>query len=106
MNNAGVGREPDVGFVGEYRQEATPVPIPNTEVKLLPPMILLSGKVGHCRRLDPGRGNTAGVFLCADGFAGSGGHFRLQEIFVNVLKETSKEIHGEFSLRWFQGEHR
>ena len=52
MNNAGVGREPDVGFVGEYRQEATPVPIPNTEVKLLPPMILLSGKVGYRRLYD------------------------------------------------------
>ena len=94
------------GLVGEDRSGATPDPIPNSEVKPGPPMILLSGKVGHCRRLDPGRGNTAGVFLCADGFAGSGGHFRLQEIFVNVLKETSKEIHGEFSLRGFQGEHR
>ncbi len=36
----------------------TPVPIPNTVVKLLPPMILLSGKVGRRRRLWIPTGST------------------------------------------------
>ena len=34
-------------------QGVTPVPIPNTEVKLLQPMILLSGKVGYRRLYGP-----------------------------------------------------
>ena len=46
-----------LGFVGDYRQGVTPVPIPNTEVKPLSPMILLSGKVGY-RRLDGFRRGT------------------------------------------------
>ena len=33
----------------------TPVPIPNTAVKPLPPMILLSGKVGYRRLYEPDR---------------------------------------------------
>ena len=44
-------RERLSGFVGEDRRGVTPVPIPNTEVKTLPPMILLSGKVGDRRHL-------------------------------------------------------
>ena len=42
-----------VGFVGEYRPRDTPDPIPNSEVKSWSPMILLSGKVGYCRRFKP-----------------------------------------------------
>ena len=41
------------GFVGDHRQWVTPVPIPNTEVKPLSPMILLSGKVGYRRLYEP-----------------------------------------------------
>ncbi len=44
------------GFVGDHRQGVTPVPIPNTEVKLLPPMILLSGKVGYRRLYEQRQG--------------------------------------------------
>ncbi len=40
-----------IGFVGEYMSRDTPDPIPNSEVKPPPPMILLSGKVGDCRLL-------------------------------------------------------
>lgn len=40
---------PPSGVVGEHRQGVTPVPIPNTEVKTLTPMILLCGKVGDRR---------------------------------------------------------
>src|SRR5690606_36068361 len=47
------GRKPAAGFVGDHRSEETPVPIPNTEVKLGPPMILHSGKVGHRRLHEP-----------------------------------------------------
>jgi hypothetical protein len=50
-----VGREPREVIVGDYRQGVTPVPIPNTAVKPLPPMILLSGKVGYRRLDEPGR---------------------------------------------------
>ncbi len=41
------------GFVGDHVQGVTPVPIPNTEVKPLQPMILLSGKVGYRRLYGP-----------------------------------------------------
>lgn len=46
-------------LVGDHMQGVTPVPIPNTEVKPLQPMILLSGKVGYRRlyglpRVTPG----------------------------------------------------
>lgn len=34
---------------GAYRYLAIPVPIPNTVVKQVPPMIVLSAKVGQCR---------------------------------------------------------
>ena len=44
-------------LVGDYKAEETPVPIPNTEVKLRLPMILLSGKVGYRRHLGPVEGN-------------------------------------------------
>ena len=50
-------------FAGEYRQGVTPVPIPNTEVKTLSPMILLSGKVGDCRLNGSCRGNSTGAFF-------------------------------------------
>ena len=43
------GEQPPDTIVGDHRSMETPVPIPNTEVKHGPPMILLSGKVGHCR---------------------------------------------------------
>ena len=43
------GWKASYGFAGEYRQGETPVPIPNTAVKPLSPMILLRGKVGHRR---------------------------------------------------------
>ena len=49
--------------VGDDRSGATPDPIPNSEVKPGPPMILLSGKVGHCRQFGPVSGNAGGVFL-------------------------------------------
>ena len=39
-------------FSGDYTQDVTLVPIPNTTVKLLGPMIVpTSAKVGHCRNL-------------------------------------------------------
>ena len=41
------------GFVGDHGQGVTPVPISNTEVKPLSPMILLSGKVGYRRLYGP-----------------------------------------------------
>ena len=49
------GREPCEVIVGDQRQGVTPVPIPNTAVKPLPPMILLSGKVGYRRLYEPDR---------------------------------------------------
>jgi hypothetical protein len=53
-------------LVGDDRSGATPDPIPNSEVKPGPPMILLSGKVGHCRQFGPTSGNAGGAtsFLC------------------------------------------
>jgi hypothetical protein len=42
-----------IGFVGEFMSGDTPDPIPNSEVKPRQPMILLSGKVGHCRLFQP-----------------------------------------------------
>ena len=61
--STGRGRQASPGFVGDYKQGETPVPIPNTEVKTLLPMILLSGKVGHCRLDGPCQGNLAGPFV-------------------------------------------
>ena len=59
-------RQGALGFVGDYRQGVTPVPIPNTEVKTLSPMILLSGKVGDCRLNGLCRGNsTEPIFIFA-----------------------------------------
>ena len=56
------------GFVGDHRQGVTPVPIPNTEVKPLPPMILLSGKVGYRRLYEPRQELPGGVlYLGASG---------------------------------------
>jgi hypothetical protein len=55
------------GFVGDHRQWVTPVPIPNTEVKPLSPMILLSGKVGYRRLYEP-RQVTPGEALFVFGF--------------------------------------
>lgn len=42
-------------------QGVTPVPIPNTEVKPLQPMILLSGKVGYRRLYEPRQRNAGGA---------------------------------------------
>ena len=42
-----------IGFVGDVMSGDTPDPIPNSEVKPRQPMILLSGKVGHCRLFKP-----------------------------------------------------
>ena len=40
------------GLSGDFTREETPVPIPNTTVKLTRPMIVpTSAKVGHCRNL-------------------------------------------------------
>ena len=55
-------------LVGDDRSGATPDPIPNSEVKPGPPMILLSGKVGHCRQFGPASGNAGGATLCAHCF--------------------------------------
>ena len=41
------------GLVGDDGVEETPVPFPNTEVKLDSPMILLRGKVGYRRLHGP-----------------------------------------------------
>ena len=62
-------KSPGASLVGDHRWEETPVPIPNTEVKLLPPMILLSGKVGRCRRYGSRRVTPGGVlyFAALDG---------------------------------------
>ena len=51
------------GFVGDHRQWVTPVPIPNTEVKPLSPMILLSGKVGYRRLYEPRQVNPGEALL-------------------------------------------
>jgi hypothetical protein len=53
-------------LVGDHGVEETPVPIPNTEVKLASPMILLRGKVGYRRLLGPCWGNPAGPFFLRD----------------------------------------
>ena len=34
----------DVGFAGDFGDEATPVPIPNTVVKLFKPMVVLQAR--------------------------------------------------------------
>ena len=57
MHNRSSGRQPVRTLVGDHKVEETPVPIPNTEVKLNLPMILLSGKVGYRRLLGPTKGN-------------------------------------------------
>ena len=55
-----------IGFVGEVMSSDTPDPIPNSEVKPRQPMILLSGKVGHCRLFQPRNRKVAGLsFLCS-----------------------------------------
>ncbi len=51
------GRQLVKTLVGDYKAGETPVPIPNTEVKLRLPMILLSGKVGNRRLHGPAKGN-------------------------------------------------
>ncbi len=51
--------------VGIDCDEGPPVPIPNTEVKLLSPMILLSGKVGYRRLYDQPRVNARGCSVFA-----------------------------------------
>ena len=51
------------GFAGDQRSGETPDPIPNSEVKPGPPMILLRGKVGHCRRFQPRNRKVAGLSL-------------------------------------------
>ncbi len=63
FKSRGCVRKGATTFVGDKRSGETPDPIPNSEVKPGPPMILLRGKVGHCRLFDPGRGNTIGVTL-------------------------------------------
>ena len=60
--SAAAARQGFHGFVGDNKRKVTPVPIPNTEVKFSLPMILLSGKVGHCRLLEPRPGNRARLF--------------------------------------------
>jgi len=57
-NEPACRRQSSRGFVGDHRQGETPDPFPNSEVKLLPPMILLSGKVGYRRLLWPSSGDT------------------------------------------------
>ena len=49
------------GFAGDQRSGETPDPIPNSEVKPGPPMILPRGKVGHCRRFQPRSRKVAGL---------------------------------------------
>ena len=56
-----------IGFVGDNRSRDTPDPIPNSEVKSWPPMILLSGKVGYCRLFQPRNRKVAGLSFCAIG---------------------------------------
>ena len=59
---AGVGNAAP-GFVGDVRSRDTPDPIPNSEVKSRPPMILQRGKVGHCRLQRPDSGKPgSGLF--------------------------------------------
>ena len=50
-----------IGFVGDVMSGDTPDPIPNSEVKSWPPMILLSGKVGYCRLFQPRNRKVAGL---------------------------------------------
>ena len=56
-------RKPSIRFVGDDKQKETPVPIPNTAVKLLLPMILPCGKVGHRRLHDRGRANSSAAVV-------------------------------------------
>ena len=59
-----------IGFVGDVMSGDTPDPIPNSEVKPRQPMILLSGKVGHCRLFSAPLPNGKGaVFLGGAGRA-------------------------------------
>ena len=51
------------GFVGDVRSRDTPDPIPNSEVKSRPPMILQRGKVGHCRLQRPDSGKPGSGLL-------------------------------------------
>ena len=51
-----VGREPHAGVVGDWKHGEPPVPIPNTEVKPVLPMLLLCGKVGYRRLYGLARG--------------------------------------------------
>ena len=48
-------------LVGDHKVKETPVPIPNTEVKLHLPMILLSGKVGYRRHFGPAEATRSGL---------------------------------------------
>ena len=60
---------------GDDTQKVTHVPIPNTTVKLLGPMIVpTSAKVGYCRKhfKNPRRLRLAGVFSLRDGLAVAG----------------------------------
>jgi hypothetical protein len=70
------GRQLIKTLVGDYKAGETPVPIPNTEVKLRLPMILLSGKVGNRRLHGPAKGNLGRatfVFGITQGAAVSAG---------------------------------
>ena len=70
MHDRTTGRQSIRTFVGDHKVEETPVPIPNTEVKLSLPMILLSGKVGYRRLFGPAEGDlgrAAFVFARRDG---------------------------------------
>ena len=56
-------------FPGDHSGEATPVPIPNTAVKLLAPMVLAAAeRVGVCPVFDLGPPqSSAAVFFCPRG---------------------------------------
>lgn len=78
-----------LSFVGDDRQGVIPVPIPNTAVKPLSPMILLSGKVGHCRLYGLCEGNLAESFpFLGLSFAG-----RLQSVRAgSAVLELNSEL--------------
>ena len=67
-------------------QGVTPVPIPNTEVKPLQPMILLSGKVGYRRLYEPPQVLPGGV-LCFSSVNGATGGCVLAERRIRMSWE-------------------
>ena len=97
---SGDRRKPVTGFVGDDRCGETPVPISNTVVKPVPPMILPSGKVGHCRLFDPAQGNLGRVAFCPEkANAGSRGFRGAIPLSSGKGAYPSDDVHGAVPVR-------